>query len=165
MHSGAKQDHKCAVEQLGNNQSRPLELKTLFTMISLPFVPITINLPPFILVHASFVSLYGVKAIFTPKTGCYGVTCLAIGMCYFSTSYMPIEKNQFLYASVPVRLLLGSIAIGRALTMPFTNPKYAGSEEGKAERSELMQIAALDIIGGIFVGWSLNTFGGRIAGY
>ncbi|KAE9393128.1 hypothetical protein BT96DRAFT_924240 [Gymnopus androsaceus JB14] len=34
------------------------------------------------------------------------IATIALGMSYISTSYMPMEDNQFLHASAPVRVLL-----------------------------------------------------------
>lgn len=73
-----------------------------------------INLPWFITLHASGLCLLGLSLIFNPSrantpphsprnTSLLGIATLGLGLAYFSTCYMPVEENAFLYASVPVR--------------------------------------------------------------
>jgi hypothetical protein len=40
-----------------------------------------------------------------------GIASLGLGLAYLSTSYVPQEENQFLYASVPVRMILAGVAV------------------------------------------------------
>ncbi|TFK67705.1 hypothetical protein BDN72DRAFT_858945 [Pluteus cervinus] len=91
-------------------------------------------------------------------SGAYGISVTALGLAYFATSYMPIEQNQFLYASVPVRLILASLAAGKALTM---NTKTV---EARRDQRDLWFITVLDGIGGIVLGWWLGEFSGRVSG-
>lgn len=84
-----------------------------------------------------------------------GIGSLAIGLAYFTTAYVPIEQNQFLYASVPVRLVLAAVAVVRAYVLK------GPLEEN--ERRNMIGIALLDGVGGVALGWYLGEFGGRIS--
>ncbi|KAJ7255051.1 hypothetical protein B0H12DRAFT_1233138 [Mycena haematopus] len=52
-----------------------------------------------------------------------GITTIALGMSYISTSYMPIAENQFLHASAPVRVSLALLAGLKWLTIGTENAK------------------------------------------
>ncbi|KIW00613.1 uncharacterized protein PV09_07810, partial [Verruconis gallopava] len=91
----------------------------------------TINLPVLVLAHSVFLSFLGLRMIFRspPKpdreseiSAMSGVTTLAIGIAYMATSYMPIEQNQFLHASMPVRIVLALLAGLRLLSVKNMTP-------------------------------------------
>jgi hypothetical protein len=69
---------------------------------------------------------------------------------------MPIEENQWLHASVPVRIILASAA-GLKL---FLNRSM--TEDG---RKEMIGVLLYDGLGGLFLGWQLGRWDGRIPGY
>jgi hypothetical protein len=127
-------------------------------MIQIPGV----NLPPLILIHSTFLSLLGLRWIFTwPKkpspeadaTAMAGITTLAIGVAYLATSYMPISENQFLHASVPVRVILALLAGLRLLIVDNI------TTDG---RNQMLFVFLYDGIGGLVCGWELGSFNGRI---
>jgi hypothetical protein len=72
---------------------------------------------------------------------------------------MPIGENQFLYASVPVRILLASLAGLKWMT--------SGGENAKLykKRNALLGILLYDGFGGLILGWYLETFSGKVAAY
>jgi len=116
-----------------------------------------LNLPWFITVHALGLSTLGLYLAFfsnpSKPTSTLGIATLGLGLAYLSTSYVPIEENQFLYASVPVRIILAAVAGLKALT--------AGKEEKKA----LVGIAVYDGLGGAILGWWLGKWSGMVPGY
>jgi len=77
-------------------------------MLGLP-----INLPPLILLHAC--TLVGIGAyLFLLPVGpsrenqlraTLGSASISLGLAYIMTSYVSIAENQFLHASVPLRLV------------------------------------------------------------
>lgn len=124
-----------------------------------------INLPWPILAHASGLVLMGLNFTFRPSTpgraselsAMLGIPITAIGLCYLSTSYMPMHENHFLYASAPVRVLLAALA-GLKLLL-------AGNSLSKESKREFLGVLLYDGIGGLLVGWWLGTLRGRIPGY
>ena len=76
-----------------------------------------------------------------------------------STSYVPIEQNQFLYASAPVRVLLASLAGIRWLMVRGGDPAV------HKKRNALLAIMLYDGLGGLLLGWYLGSFDGRVPGY
>lgn len=124
-----------------------------------------INLPWPILAHASGLVLLGLNLTFRPSppgrtsevSSMLGITTTAIGLCYLSTSYMPMHENSFLYASAPVRVLLAGLAGLKVL--------LAGNSLSKEAKREFLGLLLYDGIGGLLVGWWLGTFRGRIPGY
>lgn len=84
-----------------------------------------------------------------------GGVFLGVGLAYISTSYMPQNQNQFLWASPPVRILLASLA-GVKLLLGVDNPLLKRS---------LIGAMLWDSIGGLWVGYQLGSFSGRIPGY
>jgi len=113
-----------------------------------------LNLPWFITVHALGLSTLGLYLIFssTPSkpTSTLGIATLGLGLAYLSTSYVSIEENQFLYASVPVRIILATVAGLKALIA------------GKEERRTLVGIAVYDGFGGAILGWWLGVWDGKV---
>lgn len=124
----------------------------------------TINLPILVLAHSIFLSFLGLRMIFrgppaskpnreTEISAMSGITTLAIGIAYLATSYMPIEENQFLHASVPVRIFLALLAALRLITVNNI------SGEG---RNEMLFVALYDGLGGAICGWQLGNFSRRV---
>jgi|ERR1700760_1246709 len=127
-------------------------------MIPLP----TVNLPTLIILHALFLSLAGLRMIFrgstkpnreTEASAIAGITSFGIGLAYLTTSYMPISENQFLHASVPVRILLALLA-GLRL-------RFVGGIS-KDDRNEMLFVLFYDGIGALICGWQIGNFTGRI---
>lgn len=131
-------------------------------IIRMSLVP-QINLPVLIWGHSLFLSYIGLRNIFrssptgkpdrqTETSAMSGITTLAIGVAYLATSYMPIEQNQFLHASVPVRIFLALLAILRLLVV---------KDISKAGKNEMLFVALYDGLGAIVCGWQLGNFTGR----
>jgi len=93
-----------------------------------------------------------------------------------------MEKNAFLYASAPIRVLLAVLATTRLLMDHyFSSPAVPNKTADKAaavgrkatvvnrsagsEASALYGIILYDGIGGLVLGFSLGTFSGRIPEY
>lgn len=89
----------------------------------------------------------------TEATAMAGITTLAIGLGYLTTSYMPIEENQFLHASVPVRIFLALLAVVRLLVVKNI------SKDG---RNEMLFVALYDGLGAVICGWQIGRFDGRV---
>jgi hypothetical protein len=115
-----------------------------------------INLPWFITAHALSLSTLGLYLTFssTPskQTSTLGIATLGLGLAYLSTSYVPVEENQLLYASVPVRVILAAVAGLKALVAR------------KEERGTLVGVAVYDGLGGVVLGWWLGSWSGRVPG-
>ncbi|KAJ6454132.1 hypothetical protein C8R45DRAFT_1065113 [Mycena sanguinolenta] len=86
-----------------------------------------------------------------------GIATIALGMSYISTSYMPIAENQFLHASAPVRVLLALLAGLKWLTIGAQNARLY------KKRNVLLGVLLYDGLGGLFLGWYLGTFSGKVA--
>ena len=119
-----------------------------------PSVLAQINLPLPILIHAVGLSIYGVYLTFNRKPGLLGIATLGLGLAYLTTAYMPISQNQFLHASVPVRVALAVVAAGRAIV---------GGPRDK-EWGSLWIVAVYDGLGGLVLGWMLGRWDGRVSG-
>ncbi|OAX80679.1 hypothetical protein ACJ72_04983 [Emergomyces africanus] len=113
----------------------------------------TINLPVPILLHALGLSALGTYLTFTRTPTTLGIATTGLGLSYLFTSYVPIEENQFLHASVPVRIILAALALARLPTAP------------KAERKSLTILILYDFLGGLMVGYNLGQYNGRLPGY
>lgn len=115
------------------------------------------NLPHFITLHALGLGALGLYQTFhishrSPSNPLLGIATLALSLAYLFTAYMPIEQNQFLYATVPVRMILAAVAAIRLLI---------GGGLGKEERRNLLVVALYDGGGAMVLGWWLGSFDGR----
>jgi hypothetical protein len=131
--------------------------QTILTMdASLP-----VHLPWFISVHACGIAVLGLYFLFkapppgkaaghTPQLG---IASIAIGLAYLFTSYMPIEENQWLYATVPVRLILCALLILRTVV---------GSGLSSAEKRSLLNLGLYDGFGAVVLGLWLGKWDGRL---
>jgi hypothetical protein len=124
-------------------------------------LPLPIHLPWFISLHAWGFTALGLYFLFkAPPPGkraghtpALGIATTAIGVAYLFTSYMPIEENQWLHASVPVRLLLASLLILRALI---------GNGLTSEEKRSLVNLGIYDGLGGVVLGLWLGRWDGRV---
>ncbi|KAK2811487.1 hypothetical protein FQN50_002110 [Emmonsiellopsis sp. PD_5] len=116
------------------------------------FLP-TINLPFPILIHALGLTAVGIYFTFTRSPATLGIATTGLGLSYLTTSYVPIEENQFVYASVPVRVILALLAAAR---IPSAS---------RQDQRALGMIAVYDFVGAIMVGCSLGRWDGRVSGY
>jgi uncharacterized membrane protein YjjP (DUF1212 family) len=114
----------------------------------------SIQLPPWLLAHAFGLCALGFYFLMrgTPwnNNATRGIATFALGVAYLATGYMPPEQNQFLAASVPVRMAIGGIAAAAAIL-------------GKGDRKTLIGVALYDGVGGWLVGQWLGNFSGRVA--
>ncbi|KAH8647481.1 hypothetical protein BGZ60DRAFT_423937 [Tricladium varicosporioides] len=128
----------------------------------------SVNLPFPILIHALGLSCIGLNIIFPGKWASkssspkktqgkqtngednplFGVATLGLGLAYLFTSHMPIEENQFLQATVPVRILLGAVCLLKWWV--------GGCDEGM--RKKLLYTGLYDGIGGAVLGLWLGKF-------
>lgn len=69
---------------------------------------------------------------------------------------MPLEENQFVHASVPVRLMLSAAMLGICL--------LKGKQMSKGGYWELMGLAIFDGIAATVLGFYLGRFDGIIGG-
>ena len=123
----------------------------------------SVNLPPLILIHALGLGALGLRITFTrpakPYTddrGTLGIASLGLGLPYLATSYMPQEENQLLYASVPVRMILATVAATKLAVDNW---------QGRNSQRELWGIMLYDGLGGFLLGWWLGSFGGKVPAY
>ena len=80
---------------------------------------------------------------------------------------MPMEKNAFLYASAPIRIVLAGIAGLRILADRYlrTQSGQANVNRGSQVANDLFAIMMYDGLGGLVLGLWLGTFSGRIPEY
>jgi hypothetical protein len=117
---------------------------------------VPIYLPWFIDLHACGLTAFGTYLLFkSPRAGKpaghtpgLGVATVAFGISYLFTSYVPIEENQFLHATVPARLILAGLLIGTGLT--------------PADKQSLLTLGIYDGIGGVVLGLWLGKWDGRV---
>lgn len=141
---------------------------SFYTSIS-SFLP-QINLPWIITFHSSSLVAIGAYNLFgkgpirpAPHTRedeyrtTVGSTFLTLGLAYLLTSYMPLEENQFLYASVPIRVLTSVV-----LASTWARNRETMSDEGKWE---YLGTALYDGAITVWLGWYLGTFSGRVPRY
>jgi hypothetical protein len=125
-------------------------------MLSLP----TVNLPPFILLHALGLCTVGLYLLFnrstSPHSSMLGISTVGLGLAYLSTCYMPIEQNVFIHASVPVRLILAALAAVKVIV--------GGNGVGRSEKRQLWIVALYDGGGALVLGWWLGVWDGRVVG-
>ena len=120
-----------------------------------------IHLPWFITFHALGLVTTGLYWLFkSPPPGKFaghtpglGIATVGLGISYIFTSYMPIEENQWLHASVPARLLLASLMIVKVLV---------GNGITKADKRGLLTLAVYDGVGGAVLGFWLGRWDGRV---
>ena len=72
---------------------------------------------------------------------------------------MPIEHNQYLYASVPVRIGLAAIAGLRWFVVRNRDPAVYN------KKGALLGICLWDGLGALLLGWHLGSFDGRVPAY
>jgi hypothetical protein len=121
------------------------------------FLPV--RLPWFIFIHACLMVVTGLVLIFQMPEGkrgnssaSLGIATFTIGLAYLFTAWPPMEENAFLYASVPVRLILSTLALVRALGFAKLERK---------EKNNLIGIAVWDGCGALVLGWYLGEWSGR----
>lgn len=84
-----------------------------------------------------------------------GAACAALGLAYLSTSYVPISENQMLHASVPVRLFVSVLFMGRLLV----TRREGFSQEGYWEH---VGLAIFDFLGATWAGVVLGRWDGTV---
>ncbi|KAJ7888509.1 hypothetical protein B0H13DRAFT_2042226 [Mycena leptocephala] len=126
------------------------------------FYPILLPWP--ILLHALGLTTLGCSMLLAKPNekapediSTLGITTIALGMSYISTSYMPIAENQFLHASAPVRVSLALLAGLKWLTIGAENARLY------KKRNMLLGVLLYDGLGGLLLGWYLGTFSGKVA--
>jgi len=127
----------------------------------------SINLPWPVTAHGCFLVVTGLVTAFRRKptasprlyatTSLMGITTAIIGLSYLATSYVPIEQNQFLYASVPVRFLVSATLALAAL--------LNGGKMSKEGWRTHVGFAIYDTLGATWLGWYLGKWDGRCPGY
>ncbi|KAL4895848.1 hypothetical protein BDV59DRAFT_199827 [Aspergillus ambiguus] len=88
----------------------------------------------------------------------FGLVTSGLMLPYFVSSYMPIEENQFLHASVPIRLFASAVMLGHTLV----RGRRGMSEEGYWE---FLGLALLDAGAAIALGCELGRFDGMVPGF
>jgi hypothetical protein len=150
-----------------------------------------VNLPWFITLHAFWLTFTGLHLLFTaplstfissrsksstsPKSSLskkddhsalLGMSSLGLGLAYLTTSYMAIEENQFLYATVIGRIVLGSL-VGLRRALEVVGGKERQGEVKRLDGEKGIQMAVYvglyDLLGGIVLGFWLGKggFSGR----
>ena len=93
------------------------------------------------------------------------MSSMGLGLAYLTTSYMEIERNQTLYASVLVRIALGSLAGLRGLLDVLVTRRDGNGGDGT--KKTLLIVGAYDVVGGVLLGYWLGEggFSGRPPAY
>ena len=73
---------------------------------------------------------------------------------YLVSSYMPLEDNQFVHTSVPVRLFLAGCLVGVCV--------LRGREMSKSGWWEMIGLAAIEGVGALMLGFHLGRFDGKV---
>ncbi|KAG2415185.1 hypothetical protein HFD88_006376 [Aspergillus terreus] len=84
-----------------------------------------------------------------------GLMTSCLMLPYFLCSYMPIEENQFLHATVPIRLFVSGVMLGHTLL----RGRNGMSEEGYWE---FLVFAVMDAGAAIALGVELGRFDGMV---
>ncbi|KAF3921413.1 hypothetical protein ABW21_db0201826 [Orbilia brochopaga] len=123
------------------------------------------NLPWPILVHSVGLTLLGLNLTFngnpssSPEVrganSILGVTTTTIGLCYLGTSGVPVEQNQFLHASVPVRLGVAVLL----LTAAAVNRRKMDQKGWRVH----IGFGIWDAAGALWLGWYLGRWDGRVS--
>ncbi len=66
---------------------------------------------------------------------------------------MPMYENQFLHASIPVRIILATLAATRLVL---------GGKLSEVDLRNLLIVALYDGLGAVALGWWLGSFDGRV---
>ncbi len=128
-----------------------------------PFNASNINLPLPLQLHAHGLIALGLYKTFQqpsksdlsePDSTAAGILGFGLGLGYLLTSSSPVEENQWLAASAPVRILLAILAA----TMLVVKRDSIRKET----RNLLMAIAIYDAVGGAITGWWLGNNSGRV---
>jgi hypothetical protein len=84
-----------------------------------------------------------------------GLATVGLGLSYLLTSYVEVERNQFLYATVPARLILAGLATVLLL--------LRGKGMSTQARRELWGLVVYDTLSVLALGWWLGEggFSGR----
>lgn len=86
-----------------------------------------------------------------------GVVACALQLPYFLSSYMPIEENQWLHVTVPIRLFV-STALG-------VNLLFRGRRMSEGGFWEFFALGVTDFVGAVMLGWELGRFDGMVSGF
>jgi hypothetical protein len=88
-----------------------------------------------------------------------GLALVDLGLAHLVTSYVEVERNQFLYASVPIRLVVGSLA-GLLLMVK-------GKGMSREGRREMWGLVVYDLVSVLALGRWLGEggFSGRARVY
>ncbi|KAL2871665.1 uncharacterized protein BJX67DRAFT_342769 [Aspergillus lucknowensis] len=95
----------------------------------------------------------------TDTTTLFGLVTSCLMAPYFLSSYMPIEENQFLAVSVPIRLAASACLFGHALF------RGAGGKMSVEGYWEFLGFAVLDLAASVHVGYTLGRFDGVVPGF
>ena len=87
---------------------------------------------------------------------CFGLVSAGLQSAYLWSSYMPLEENQFVYASVPVRLMLSGAIFSLCL--------LKGKEMSSDGYRELLGLAVFDGLAATILGFYLGRFDGIVGG-
>jgi hypothetical protein len=87
---------------------------------------------------------------------CFGVASAGLQSFYLWSSYMPLEENQFVYASVPVRLMLSTTMLAICL--------LKGKQMSSNGFWELLSLAIFDGCAATTLGFYLGRFDGIVGG-
>ena len=79
---------------------------------------------------------------------------MGIGFSYLATSYMPIEQNQYLHASIPGRIIVASLCLMKAA--------WRRKSLSQEALNELVMVAVVDGGMSLYLGTQLG-FNGRVA--